>query len=387
MVNILYPPNLPGLAFNVVRRPKGNTAVQPHVSGREVRLGYWTYPLYEWDLTYSVLRDFLPCPNYPIFSELKRLEGFFLAMRGSLTPFFFNDPDDNHVGGQVIATTDGTTTSFLLVRTWGDPSYGATVTEPVGNIDQVKSKFYFNNILIDPSGYTFTGVPANLYITFATPPAAGVVLSASLFYNFYVRFKDDILDFEKFSGPPGAGYWTVKKLTLMSLRAPPLALPGPLPGPPPPPPPPPPPTQQGWLVTVTMTGNPDGNAGGNLGAVFGLATTDPTRPYTDVFGGTWTNWSANIIGASNPPATDLVTPVQVLQWFVEAYQISSLTGASGSPSPLVYYNLNFGGISGDSTDQNGSASMVVTQTGYTGTTYLGGFSDSTNASVTITPYP
>src|SRR5215813_587727 len=140
-MSIAVYPTLVGLAFNVVRRPKGNTVVQTHVSGRETRLGYWTYPLYEWDLTYSVLRDFKPCPTSLILSELKRLEGFFLAMQGSLTEFFFYDPDDNFVANQVLGTGDGTTTDFLVVPTWGDASYGATVTEPVANVNQNATKF------------------------------------------------------------------------------------------------------------------------------------------------------------------------------------------------------------------------------------------------------
>ena len=211
-------PTLVGLAYNVVRRPKGNTSVQPHVSGRETRLGYWTYPMYEWDLTYSVLRDFQPCPDFTILSELKRLEGFYLAMQGSLTGFFYLDPDDNTVTGQFIATADGTSTDYLVVRTWGDASYGATVTEPVG--DCTNPTVYLNGIeqTLNVDYTVGSSVGANLLI-FASPPAAGVTITIDMTYLFYVRFKEDSLDFEKFSGPPGAGFWTVKKLTLQSLRA------------------------------------------------------------------------------------------------------------------------------------------------------------------------
>lgn len=217
-MTILVYPTLAGLAFNVVRRPKGNTAVQPHVSGREVRLGYWTYPMYEWDLTYSVLRDFEPCPGFTIPSELKRLEGFFLAMQGSLTAFYFLDPDDNEVTGQVIGTTDGASQNYLVVRTWGDASYGATVTELVGDttdptvyLDGVEQTFGVD--------YTIGGSPGANLIEFTSVPIAGQTITIDMTYLFYVRFKDDALDFEKFSGAPGAGFWAVKKLTLVSLRA------------------------------------------------------------------------------------------------------------------------------------------------------------------------
>lgn len=215
---LLFPTFL-GEGFNVVRRPKGSTGVQPHVSGRETRLGYWTFPMHEWDLTFNVLHDFKQWPTAPlqIPSELKRLEGFFMAMQGSLIPFYFMDPDDNAVLATQIGMGDGVRTTFLITRTFGDPSYGVTVTEPVGGYDTSTFKVYLNGIL-QSSGYNLpTTTPYT--VVFSSAPGAGVVITADLpTFFFLVRFKEDTLDFEKFSGAPGAGYWAVKKLTLMSLR-------------------------------------------------------------------------------------------------------------------------------------------------------------------------
>ena len=216
-MTLLYP-ELIGLGFNFTRRPKGSTSVQPHVSGREIRVGYWTYPLYEWDLTYEVLRDFERDPaSYTdpsvIQSELKRLEGFFLAVQGSLTAFDFKDPDDNNVIGQTIATTDGIAASYLVVRTYGDVGYGAAVTETVGDIASIN--VYLNGVLQTyATDYSLTGGPVAWSITFASPPSAGQALTADIGYYFYVRFQKDTLDFEKFFNL----YWMVKKITLVSLR-------------------------------------------------------------------------------------------------------------------------------------------------------------------------
>jgi uncharacterized protein (TIGR02217 family) len=218
-------PELIGLAFSVVRRPKGSTEVQPHVSGREVRLGYWTYPLYEWDLTYSILRDFQPCPSSLIQSELKRLQGFFLYVRGSLVNFAFRDPDDYQVTGQALSpTANGARQDFVLIRTWGDVSYGAAITEPIGFPDTAglcgPFNVYLNGILQSPSTYDTFFTPAiGSYVHFFTPPPADATVSVDMSYWFSARFKDDTLDFEKFSGAPGAGFWAVKKLTLVSCRA------------------------------------------------------------------------------------------------------------------------------------------------------------------------
>lgn len=275
-LDVLYPPNLPGLAFNVVRRPKaGSTDVQTHVSGREVRLGYWTYPLYEWDLTYSVLRDFKPCPSYAILSELKQLEGFFLNKQGSLIPFFFNDPDDNFVRGQGLGIGDGVTTNFLLIRTFGDPSYvtsdtgapAAIVTEPVGYINLAEPfNVYLNGVLQPSTSYTISqgypgscalggGAVLGLYqpcqLNFNSPPGTGQAITVDMSFYFWARFNDDYADFEKFADR----YWLLRKITLDSLRVPGtpvLTTAGSPPfGPPPPPPPGPPPPPPIPLVTVT----------------------------------------------------------------------------------------------------------------------------------------
>src|SRR5271166_6504457 len=111
---ILQFPVLIGLGFNWVRRPMGSTSVQAHASGLEGRAGYWANPMYEWDLTFDVLRDFLINPTTytnltPIVSEIRRIEGFFMAMNGNLTPFLLLDPDDSHVTGQFLGTGDGAT--------------------------------------------------------------------------------------------------------------------------------------------------------------------------------------------------------------------------------------------------------------------------------------
>ncbi len=144
MVVPLFPsPSLLGLGYSVVRRSKGSTSIQEHVSGREVRVGYWTYPMYEWELTFNVLRDF---ERGAVPSELKRLQGHFLAAQGSLSGFTFDDKDDNSVTNQFIGVTDGNpSTPYLVVRTYGDPGYGATVTEPIGKV-AIATNVYLNGI-------------------------------------------------------------------------------------------------------------------------------------------------------------------------------------------------------------------------------------------------
>lgn len=214
-------PTFQGLSYNVVRRPKGSVTSQDHVSGRSVRLGFWTYPMYEWDLVFNVLHDYKQWTTSLIDSELKRLQGFYLAMSASLTGFWFVDPDDSVVVGQAIGDTTGVAGPYTIYRTYGDASYGATVTEPVGAALGSSGPFnvYLNGILQSfPGDYSFSATPGNNTVTFTSAPPAGLPITVDMTFGFYVHFKEDSLDFEKFAGAPGAGIWAVKKLTLASDR-------------------------------------------------------------------------------------------------------------------------------------------------------------------------
>src|SRR5579864_8444921 len=130
MAFFTYPRSLPGLAYSKVRRPKHNVSVQTHQSGGEVRMSYWAEPLWEWDLTYEVLRDGFRYGR--AYDELKQIEGLFLASSGSLTGFQFFDEDDNRVTRQFVGNSDGTTTTFTLKRTRGTSAQYDSANVPTG---------------------------------------------------------------------------------------------------------------------------------------------------------------------------------------------------------------------------------------------------------------
>jgi len=206
-------PELPGLTYSVIKRPKFFTGVATAPNGREVRISYASTPLWEWDLSYEYLPDW-SAPGAATPSDFKQLLGFYLSMQGSFGGFMFRDPDDNTVVGQVIGIGDDATTAFTLVRTFGGSD--GTGTEPVGGVD-VDRPFavYFNGVLQDPSVYDVaTTQPVGQLLRFHSPPASGVAITADFSYFFYVRFKDDHYDFEKFMDQ----LWSQRQLTLMSMR-------------------------------------------------------------------------------------------------------------------------------------------------------------------------
>lgn len=206
-------PSLPGLAYSVIKRPLWATGIGTSVSLREVRVGYAQSPLWEWDLTFEYLPD-QQTASSGTSSDLKELLGFYLAQAGALMGFLFKDPDDHQVTGQVIGTTDGTATNWTLTRTYGGGA--GTGTEPVGYVDTSAAfHVYLGGVLADPASYDLlTTTPVLQQVKFHAAPAADQVITVDMTYFYYVRFKDDHYDFEKFMDK----LWSQRQVTLHSLR-------------------------------------------------------------------------------------------------------------------------------------------------------------------------
>lgn len=203
-------PTLIGLAFSVVRRPMFYTAAARSGSGWSVRVSYSSTPTWEWDLTYEYLPDY---PSQSSSSDIRTLLGFFLAMQGDVTPFLFRDPDDSSVVGQVLGTTDGSSTTWTLVRSYG---IGEVGTEPIGYADLSRPvSVYLDGVLQSSGSYNIvTLTPVSQLLVFQTVPPSGRLITIDFSYFFYVKFKDGSNDFEKFMDR----LWSVKKVTLESLR-------------------------------------------------------------------------------------------------------------------------------------------------------------------------
>lgn len=230
MTVLAYPRNLPGLSATVVKRPKHSVELQTHTSGGEVRIAYWAEPLWEWDISYDVLRDGFR--NGAAYDELRQVVGLFLACGGSRDGFSFRDPDDHKVFRQAIGTTDGLTSAFTLARAYGanDPAAGYEGTEAIGLLDLDPPDLMLGqsafNLYVDGSatpvsasdpvfGYTLaTTSPKQQQIVFNTVPPPAHALGVDMHYLYYVRFGADVQEFEKFMHQ----LWALKKVTLVSLR-------------------------------------------------------------------------------------------------------------------------------------------------------------------------
>jgi uncharacterized protein (TIGR02217 family) len=190
-------PSLPGLGWSRAKRPIFSTRIATHVSGREVRSANYAYPLYEFELTFELLRA-------GAAQELETLMGFFLQCQGQAGVFRYLDPEDNRVAAQSLGTGDGVTTAFTLVRNLGG------WVEPVGFVEAV-------------TGVTLGGVAAAGWaiaspntLAFATAPAAGAAITADFSFSFLCRFGDDKHSYEEFM----TALWANQSVKFQTVRAP-----------------------------------------------------------------------------------------------------------------------------------------------------------------------
>lgn len=195
-------PALPGIAWNTVRTPTWQTRTQVSVSGKETRQADWSFPRYGWELSYDFLR------SDPTLGELQSLIGFINSMSGSFGSFLYTDDDDNAATSQQIATGDGATVTFPLIRAFGG------YIEPVSRVNAVSVVTVAGT---PTSAYTVNadaGTESGSSIKFTTAPAAGAAIVASFTYYWRCRFSSDTTDFTKFL----YGLSSVDKLKFESVK-------------------------------------------------------------------------------------------------------------------------------------------------------------------------
>ena len=196
-----YPtfPALATLGWQLQFTPKFSTLIAPHVSGRETRSQSYANPIFEIELTYEALRSDLA------YAELQAIAGFFEEVGGQDLPFWFAPPGLAGANGQAIGIGDGSTTVFPLIAGLGGyagPVYGTSGIAAV----------YLNG-LAQESGWTAGSgyLPA---ITFTTPPASGVAVSADFGILWLCRFAEDALNLEEFM----AMLFELQTLRLVTVR-------------------------------------------------------------------------------------------------------------------------------------------------------------------------
>jgi uncharacterized protein (TIGR02217 family) len=116
----------------------------------------------------------------------------------------------------VIGTGDGTTTEFLLVRTYGGSD--GSGTEPIGMVLTDGAHpfvIYLGGVVQDPAAYAVVSTtPGKQSVQFNAAPDDGATIAVDMNFYYFVRFKNDTYDFEKFMDR----LWSQRMVTLISLR-------------------------------------------------------------------------------------------------------------------------------------------------------------------------
>lgn len=192
-------PNLSCQAWPVLKRYVYATDVRASAGARENRVGSWTAPLMEWELSYDVARSGTVLGT--AYTEFEQLIGFYTGRRGQLQRFVFDDVTDNQVVDEPLGTGDGTQTAFVLSRTLG------AHTAPIGRVNAIVNVKVAG---VATPNYTIAG---NV-LTFTTAPSAGQVLTWSGSYYWVARFADPDVEFGNFANR----LWELKKVRLRQLR-------------------------------------------------------------------------------------------------------------------------------------------------------------------------
>lgn len=172
-------PQLPGIGWGRSRASRWSTTVRTASSGREYRAANWSYPVYEYQLDYDVLRQRWGDTEYA------QLVGFINSRGGSFDSFLYFDAADGATTGQTFGTGDAVRTQWQLVREFGG------YVEPVLGIVEPPA--------IYASGSPISGVSvtASGLVTFASPPAYGAVLTWAGPFYWRCRFMRDRGEFSE----------------------------------------------------------------------------------------------------------------------------------------------------------------------------------------------
>lgn len=202
-------PSMPLLMYPWKRSTQSQSNRQENISGKEVRLTYWSSPRYIWELSYSALRQGL-FQNPSAWYEFSTMMGFFEARGGQFDSFLYADPDDNTVSSQIIAVATAGQSQYQLCRTFGGstvPIYAPNLAAPV--TVRVNGVVQTNNWSITD----WSGSPPGV-LSFGTPQAGGDVISADFSYYFPCTFNQDILSFDKFM----SNLYDLKKMSFRSIK-------------------------------------------------------------------------------------------------------------------------------------------------------------------------
>ena len=168
--------------------PERRTQIVELASGDEERNASWANSRRRYDVSYGIRRA----------DDLAAVVAFFEARNGRLFGFRFKDWADHRsclpsrapaATDQQIGIGNGVTTGFQLAKRYASDgqSWTRTITKPVAGTVQVA----LNDVA---QGSGWSGDHKTGLISFESPPATGIVITAGFEFDVPVRFDSDALD-------------------------------------------------------------------------------------------------------------------------------------------------------------------------------------------------
>ena len=172
---VIFPTDI---SFGAIGGPEYSTDIVVNHGGFEQRNSNWTQARARYDVSHGIKTQ----------QQLDTLISFFRARQGRVTGFRFKDFTDFSTAGQLIGTGDDSTDEFQLVKSYtsGGQTENRVVSKPVtGTV-----KIYFDAVeqLSGWSVDTTTGI-----VSFTSPPANAVNITADFEFDVPVRFDTDSL--------------------------------------------------------------------------------------------------------------------------------------------------------------------------------------------------
>jgi hypothetical protein len=101
-VSLLFP-SLVGQGWSVHKKPKFDTRVAAHATGREARVNKYQYPMWDFELTFDGL-DMTATGTYGALGaqSMQTLAGFFLQQQGKANPFVYRASSARRSTGTTI---------------------------------------------------------------------------------------------------------------------------------------------------------------------------------------------------------------------------------------------------------------------------------------------
>jgi hypothetical protein len=221
MSNAVYPNEIQGLAWTVLKNRAHDTITQASPGKVETRIAQTYNPIWTWTLMYEWIFDAFEGAGNPMayapYTDIRTLMGFTMARQGAFDDFLFDDPSDDSVGpamNSISPPVPNTQAELQLFSNGGSPDiYYSPIQRNMGGLfweditdlngaitvyaDGVEQTEGVNYSIGGPGlslpGYTFMG----LYLQWAAEPATPI--TAHFKFYFRVRFDGDTTDFEQWA--------------------------------------------------------------------------------------------------------------------------------------------------------------------------------------------